>query len=79
MNLNIWQGGDRGVSHRHVMLRPAREKLYLIDLGSTNGTHHNGALLTTDRVQTLQQGDLITLGRLHLRVKKLMQIEKADS
>jgi hypothetical protein len=75
VNLAVWNGTERGVSHRHAMLRPSQSKLFLLDLGSTNKTHYNGALLTADRVQVVQQGDLITLGRLHLRVKSLAQIE----
>lgn len=75
VNLSVWNGAERGVSHRHALMRPAASKLYLLDLGSTNGTHYNGALLTRDRVQALAQGDLITFGRLHLRVKQIMQIE----
>jgi pSer/pThr/pTyr-binding forkhead associated (FHA) protein len=75
VNLANWQGEERGVSQRHVLLRPSREKLFILDLGSTNATHLNGALLTTERVQALQTGDLLTLGRLHLRVQ---QVERVD-
>ncbi len=75
VNLAPWQGDQRGVSRRHALLRPARDKLFIMDLGSTNGTHVNGAPLTTERVQALQPGDLITLGRLHLRVKSVAQTE----
>jgi hypothetical protein len=77
VNMAVWQGEERGVSRRHVMLRPAREKLFLLDLGSTNATHLNGGLLTTSSVQTLSQGDLITLGRLHLRVKQIEKVQVA--
>jgi pSer/pThr/pTyr-binding forkhead associated (FHA) protein len=69
VNLASWQGEERGVSRRHALLRPGREKLFILDLGSTNGTHYNGTPLTTDRAQPLQAGDLLTLGRLHVRVK----------
>jgi hypothetical protein len=77
VNMAVWQGEERGVSRRHVMLRPAREKLFLLDLGSTNATHLNGGLLTTSSVQTLNQGDLLTLGRLHMRVKQIEKVKAA--
>jgi pSer/pThr/pTyr-binding forkhead associated (FHA) protein len=79
VNLAPWQGEARGVSLRHALLRPGKDKLFLMDLGSTNGTHYNGMPLSADRVQAVQPGDLITLGRLHLRVKKVVQIDAAPS
>lgn len=69
VNFAQWQGEERSVSHRHARLRPSSKALFIMDLGSTNSTHINGTLLTTDRVQPLQDGDLVTLGRLHLRVR----------
>lgn len=69
VNLWEWAGDERSVSRRHVAFRPGKQQLFVLDLGSTNHTHINGTLLTTDRVLPLVDGDLITLGRLHLRVK----------
>lgn len=75
VNFASWQGEQRGVSLKHALLRPARDKLFLMDLGSTNGTHYNGMPLTTERVQAIEKGDLITLGRLHLRIKLVAQVD----
>ncbi len=69
VNLNEWQGYQRGVSRRHVMLRPGRNKLFIMDLRSTNGTHINGLPLGVGWAYALKDGDLITLGRLHMRVR----------
>jgi len=48
---------DRQVSRFHARLTPTPEGIILEDLGSKNGTHHNGTLLTTPVV--LQDGDLV--------------------
>lgn len=47
---------DRQVSRFHARLTPTPEGVMLEDLGSKNGTHHNGVELTTPVM--LQDGDL---------------------
>jgi FHA domain-containing protein len=69
VNLLDMELDQRSVSQRHVKLRPSKDKLFLLDLGSKNGTYANGTPITPDRAYALQEGDLITLGRLHLRAK----------
>jgi hypothetical protein len=69
VNLVEWQGYNRGVSRRHAMMRPSRNKLFLLDLRSTNGTHVNGLPLGVGWAYALQDGDLITLAQLHLRYR----------
>jgi signal transduction histidine kinase len=58
-----------GVSREHAMLRPTEDKLYIIDLGSTNGTWLNGRSIGVNTPYSLTNGDLLTLGRLELRVR----------
>ncbi len=48
---------DRQVSRFHARLTPSTEGVILEDLGSKNGTHINGSLLTGPVV--LQDGDLV--------------------
>jgi DNA-binding winged helix-turn-helix (wHTH) protein len=50
---------DRQISRYHARLTPTPEGVILEDLGSKNGTHHNGQLLATPVV--LQDGDLISV------------------
>ncbi len=50
---------DRQISRYHARLTPTPEGVILEDLGSKNGTHHNGTLLTTPVV--LQDGDLVSV------------------
>jgi len=50
---------DRQISRFHARLTPTPEGVILEDLGSKNGTHYNGASLTTPVV--LQDGDLVSV------------------
>jgi hypothetical protein len=55
---------DANVSRRHAQLRRDGELVYLIDLGSTNGTLVNGVAI---RQHLLSPGDLVTIGKTPLR------------
>jgi len=50
---------DRQISRFHARMTPTPEGVILEDLGSKNGTHHNGTLLSAPVV--LQDGDLISV------------------
>ena len=50
---------DRQISRFHARITPTPEGVILEDLGSKNGTHHNGTLLSAPVV--LQDGDLISV------------------
>ena len=60
---------EQGVSRRHALLRPTANHLYIIDLGSTNGTLHNGLPLGPGIARSLKNSDTVTLGRLSFTVK----------
>jgi len=51
---------DRQISRFHARLTPTPEGVILEDLGSKNGTYHNGAMLSAPVV--LQDGDLLAVG-----------------
>jgi hypothetical protein len=55
---------DPNASRRHAQVRRDGEIVYLLDLGSTNGTKVNGNPVRQHR---LQHGDLITIGKTTLR------------
>lgn len=59
----------QGVSRRHALLRPTPTHLYLIELGSTNGTLLNGLPLGPGMARPLRDDDVINLGKLRLTVK----------
>lgn len=55
-----------GVSRYHAELQRTDNGVWLVsDLGSTNGTKVNGRLI--DRAQTLEEGDVISLGDQNIR------------
>jgi hypothetical protein len=51
---------DRQISRFHARLTPTSEGVMIEDLGSKNGTYHNGALLSAPVV--LQDGDQVAVG-----------------
>lgn len=75
INLAEWKGFELGVSRRHLMVRPGPNKLFVMDLRSTNGTQINGLPLGVGWAYALQDGDLITLGRLHVRVAYMQPVD----
>ena len=62
-------GAERlGVSRRHASLRPTASNLFVVDLGSTNGTRRNGRSIGVNTPYSLADGDTLTLGNLQLPV-----------
>src|SRR5256886_1563979 len=51
---------DLSVSRRHAEVRPADGGFEVVDLGSANGTYHNGKQVAR---AMLREGDLIAIGR----------------
>ncbi len=70
LDLTALDALDLGVSRRHALLRPTTNNLYLIDLGSTNGTLINGSVLGRG-AHSLALHDHISLGKLNMRVRYL--------
>jgi hypothetical protein len=75
MDFSQFDTGDKGVSRRHALLRPTRNNLYLLDLGSTNGTQRNAFPLGPGHAQALHHDDVISLGRLTFTVKIIAKPE----
>ena len=62
-------GGEKGVSRRHAIIRADGESVYLVDLGSTNGTYLNGQKVQPYKQNVLYSGDHIHFGRLEARIQ----------
>jgi hypothetical protein len=56
---------ERGVSRRHAMLRPTANKLYVIDLNSTNGTYVNAIPVSRGMAQTIRNHDALAFAGLN--------------
>lgn len=67
--LDAFDAEQLGVSRRHAMLRPTETKLFVVDLGSTNGTRINGRLIGVNTPYSLSNGDALTLGKLEFFVR----------
>lgn len=70
---------NRGVSRRHALIRPSEERLYLIDLSSTNGTLRNEVPLGAGIAVTLEDRDTISLGKLTFEVRILSRPDPASA
>jgi len=69
VDLNPYEPALHGVSRTHAMIRPTPDQLLLSDLGSTNGTLLNGQKLRPGRTENLTDQSVISLGKLHLKVR----------
>jgi hypothetical protein len=66
-DLSPYGAAERGVSRRHALLRPSANKLYLIDLESTNGSRCNS--VDVNGAKALTHNDTISLGNFTFQVK----------
>jgi len=64
VDMEPYNAVQMGVSRRHALLRPTANNLYVIDLGSTNGTFHNGVQLAPGEARVLVHNDTLSLGNL---------------
>jgi hypothetical protein len=70
-DLGPYRADEKGVSRRHAVLRPSRNRLYLIDLQSTNGTRVNALPVGAGVARELRTTDTISLGAMTFSVKLL--------
>jgi hypothetical protein len=69
VDLSAYEAGDKGVSRQHIRLKRKNILVYVIDLGSTNGTFLNGRRLVPQAERLLRNGDELQLGRLKVKVR----------
>jgi hypothetical protein len=68
IDVQAWNGHQLGVSRKHLCFRPTAHKLYVFDMGSTNGTYINGLPLGGSQAYGLGNGDVLTIGQMHITV-----------
>jgi pSer/pThr/pTyr-binding forkhead associated (FHA) protein len=69
IDLQSYGGRDKGVSRCHAMVAVVQDKLTIQDLNSLNHTLLNGQMLIPMKRYVLRDGDILTLGRLILRIR----------
>jgi hypothetical protein len=68
IDLSRFGAAERGVSREHARLEFRDGHLFLVDLGSTNGSFFRGERLAPNQPQMLRRGDEFILGRLAVQV-----------
>jgi pSer/pThr/pTyr-binding forkhead associated (FHA) protein len=69
LDLSPYAAYQMGVSRRHALIRLQEKRLYLIDLGSRNGTFLNGYKLKPDTPASLRDGDEAYIGKIRLKIR----------
>src|SRR5512140_2415118 len=68
VDLSPFQAYTRGVSRLHAVLKREASHVFLMDLGSSNGTFVNGKRLTPNVDHSLSNGDVVALGKLKIQI-----------
>jgi pSer/pThr/pTyr-binding forkhead associated (FHA) protein len=68
VSFELYRGRELGVSRVHALMRIVHQKVYLIDLGSTNGTRVNDNQLSPHQPRQVANGDEVRLGKLYFRI-----------
>lgn len=68
VDLTPYGAMDRGVSRSHAKLEIKDDRVYVTDLGSTNGTYVAGVRLERDKPRVVNKGEDLTLGRLGIQI-----------
>jgi pSer/pThr/pTyr-binding forkhead associated (FHA) protein len=68
IDLTPYQAYASGVSRLHAVLKREGNRVYVMDLGSSNGSYLNGKRLKPNSEQMLNHGDMLALGKLKIQI-----------
>jgi hypothetical protein len=68
VDLSPYQAYARGVSRLHAVIKREASHVFLMDLGSSNGTFVNGKRLPPNIDHAVANGDVVALGKLKIQV-----------
>jgi hypothetical protein len=69
IDLSPFEAYSSGVSRMHAVVRRKGVQVVLLDLDSANGTYLNGRRLGSREEASLEDGDIIALGALKMRIR----------
>ena len=68
VDLSTHEAYSQGVSRLHASLKVSSQRVYITDLGSSNGTRVNGQKIMAHVDYPLNHGDVIALGKFKIQV-----------
>jgi hypothetical protein len=68
VDLSPYQAYARGVSRLHAVIKREASHVFLMDLGSSNGTFVNGKRLAPNVDHAVSNGDVVALGKLKIQI-----------
>jgi hypothetical protein len=68
VDLSTYEAYSQGVSRLHAALKLNNQRVFITDLGSSNGTRVNGQKIMPNIDYPLNHGDVITLGKFKIQV-----------
>jgi len=68
IDLTPYQAYASGVSRLHAVVKRDTGRIFVMDLGSSNGTYLNGRRLNPHTEEDLKHGDVVALGKLKIQV-----------
>ncbi len=69
IDLSAYSAYETGVSRLHASLKLKDEQIIIVDLGSANGTRVNGKKIPPNFPEPVNNGDVLTLGKLKIQVQ----------
>ena len=68
VDLSVHEAYSQGVSRLHASLKVSNQRVYITDLGSSNGTRVNGQKIMAHVDYPLNHGDVVALGKFKIQV-----------
>ncbi len=76
IDLSSYHGHEAGISRLHASIQVRKQEIIVTDLGSANGTKINDIRIPSHLPHTINHGDLLTLGKLKIKILIRRQLEK---
>jgi hypothetical protein len=68
IDLTPYEAYSQGVSRLHAALKISKERVTIMDLGSSNGTRVNGQKIVPNIDYPVNNSDMVALGRLRIQL-----------